>query len=311
VPLIERKLIFRRVAWVVFTALIAAFESGCAVSQKTAVKSSTAPMPLKTATKDQLVAQLNGSANAIISLNASVTIKLSAGSAYTGVIEQYHEVNGFILAQRPMSIRLIGQAPIVDKNIFDMESDGETFRIFIPSKNQFMVGPANLERPSVKPIENLRPQHLIDAIFWQSIPESDPVLFEEANEARASYYVLTAVRRSRTGGTSEEGATGPTDWEIARKIWFDRADLNIVRIEAYDPAGKLNSDVRYSGWDTFGTTRYARQILLLRPANDYQLQLGITKLAVNEPIEADRFELSQPPGTELVRVGGDAREPQP
>jgi hypothetical protein len=227
------------------------------------------------------------------------------------VIEQYHEVNGFILAQRPMSIRVIGQAPIVGKNIFDMESDGETFRIFIPSKNQFMVGPANLERPSVKPIESLRPQHLIDAIFWQPIPESDPVLFEEANEATVSYYVLTDVRRSRTGDTHQEGAASPTNWEIARKIWFDRADLNIVRIEAYDSAGKLTSDVRYTGWDRFGTTRYARQILLLRPANDYQLQLGITKLAVNEPIPTDRFALNQPPGTELVRVGEDNREPQP
>ena len=76
-------------------------------------------------------------------------------------------------------------------------------------------------------------------------------------------------------------------------------------------AGKLTSDVRYTGWDRFGTTRYARQILLSRPADDYQLQLGITKLTVNEPIAADRFELHQPPGTELVRVGEGTREPGP
>jgi hypothetical protein len=32
---------------------------------------------------------------------------------------------------------------------------------------------------------------------------------------------------------------------------------------------------------------------------------------VNEPIAADRFELHQPPGTELVRVGEGTREPGP
>jgi hypothetical protein len=32
---------------------------------------------------------------------------------------------------------------------------------------------------------------------------------------------------------------------------------------------------------------------------------------VNEPIAAGRFELNQPPGTELVRVGEGTREPGP
>jgi len=183
--------------------------------------------------------------------------------------------------------------------------------MFIPSKKQFVVGPASLERPSAKPIENLRPQHLIDALFWPAIPEADPTLLEELNEPTASYYVLTGVRRSPTDGTHTQGAASPADWEIARKIWFDRADLNIERIEIYDSPGRLSSDIRYTGWDTVGAARYARQILLSRPADDYQLQLGITKLTVNEPIAAGRFELNQPPGTELVRVGEGTREPGP
>jgi hypothetical protein len=307
----ERKLIVRLLVGLLWTAAIAAFASGCAVSERTVARPARAPAPLETATKDQLVAQYNRLANAITSLNASVTIKLSAGSAYTGVIKQYHEVNGFILAQKPAGIRVIGQVPIVGKNIFDMESDGERFHMFIPSKNQFVVGPASLERPSAKPIENLRPQHLIDALFWPAIPEADPTLLEELNEATASYYVLTGVRRSPTDGTHTQDAASPADWEIARKIWFDRADLNIARIEIYDSPGRLSSDIRYTGWDTVGAARYARQILLSRPADDYQLQLGITKLTVNEPIAADRFQLKQPPGSELVRVGAVTREPEP
>jgi hypothetical protein len=290
---------------------VAALSSGCAVSRKTVVTSSAAPAQIKNATRDQLVVQYNRLAGSITSLNAAVTMKLTAGSAYTGVIEQYHEVNGFILAQRPSSIRVIGQAPVVGKNIFDMVSDGETFQIFIPSKAKFLVGSARLQRQSAKPIENLRPQHVIDAILWSVIPEGNPVLFEQANDASSRYYVLTDIHPSGNGPTGDLGTPSSTEWEIVRKIWFDRADLNVSRIQIYGPEGKVTSDTHCAGWDMFGAFMYPRQITLSRPDDDYALQIEIKKLSVNEPIAADRFVLRQPPGTQLVHVGEDLKEQQP
>jgi hypothetical protein len=297
--------------WVVSIVVMAILPSGCAISHKTAVKPSQAPGPLQTATKEQLIERYDLQANAFHSLNASVTMKLTAGSVYTGLIEQYHEVNGFILAQKPASIRLIGQAPVVGKNIFDMVSDGETFHIFIPSKNKFLVGPANLERPAKKPIENLRPQHLIDAMLWSAIPKGTPVLLEEAAEGTSRYYVLTVVRRA--GGDSARNARveSNADWEITRKIWFDRADLTVARIETYGLLGNVNSDIRYRDWQPVGETTYPREVALNRPGDDYELQIAIHKLTVNEPVAADGFLLQQPPGTELVNVGDDAKEQQP
>jgi hypothetical protein len=268
----------------------------------------SAPAPLQTATKQDLIARYNLQADAITSLNASVTMTLTAGSAYTGVMKQYHEINGFVLAEKPSSIRVIGQAPVVGTNIFDMESDGQTFDIFIPSQNKFLTGPASLERPSAKPIENLRPQHLTDAIFWNSIPAQSPILSEEASEGASRYYVLTVVRPATRPGAD---TSANEDWEIARKIWFDRADLSVTRVQTYDPGGKLASDVRYAGWDTFAGVKYPRRISLDRPANDYSLQIGITKLTLNEPITPDRFALKQPPGTELVRVGEESQGTTP
>lgn len=292
-------------------AVVAVLSSGCAVSQKTVVTPSAAPAQAKNATKDQLVAQYNRLVESITSLNAGVTMKLTAGSAYTGVIEQYHEVKGFILAQRPSSIRVIGQAPVVGKNIFDMVSDGETFHIFIPSKGKFLVGSAHLQRQSAKPIENLRPQHVIDAILWPVIPEGDLILFEQANDGSSRYYVLTDIRPSGNGSAESVGAPGSTGWEIVRKVWFDRADLNVSRIQVYGPEGNVVSDTRCAGWDKFGESSYPRQITLSRPDDDYALEIEIKKLSVNEPIAADRFVLQQPPGTQLVHVGEEAKEQQP
>jgi len=298
------------------SAAVLASALGCAVSQKTVVKPSQAPAALQNATKRQLIDSYNRQAQAIQSLNAGVSMKLTAGSAYSGVIEQYHEVNGFILAARPASIRVIGQAPVVSKNIFDMVSDGSTFSIYIPSKNKFIVGPANLERRAEKPIENLRPQHLVDALFWPTITDQTPVLFEEASEGASRFYILTVVSEQAPEsivGASDAGSATPgepestqrpaANWEIARKIWFDRSDLRISRIENFASGGKVGSDVTYANWQNTASSTYPWQINVTRPSDDYQLQITLKKLTVNEPIAADRFSLPQPPGTDLINLG--------
>ena len=272
--------------WLAALPLLAA---GCAVSKKHVVPPAHI-RPALDATLDQLLAQYNQQARAVRSLNAGVELTPVAGSTYSGVIEEYHDIRGFILAQRPAHIRMIGQAPVVAKNIFDMVSDGETFRIFIPSKNKFIVGRAAFERPAKKPIENLRPQHLLDALFWPEISGGQHVLFEEFNADIARYYVLTVLR-------------GSAPLEIARKIWFDRADLSLARVQLYGPAGRLAADIRYADWQPLADVAYPRHIWVARPHDDYQLEVRITTLKLNEDIAADRFRLEQPPGTELVRVG--------
>jgi outer membrane lipoprotein-sorting protein len=298
---------------------VVSFACGCSVSHRTAVKPSQLPGPAQTATKAQLLELYNRQAQAIQTLNAGVSMKLTAGSAYSGVIEQYHEVEGFILAARPANIRMIGQAPVIGTNIFQMVSDGETFKIYIPSKNEFIVGPAAMEQHAAKAIENLRPQHLFDALFWPPVPEGAPVLFEEASAGNTRYYVLTVVRHAVAASASNDSGSDSTDWEIARKIWFDRADLRVVRIENFGSGGKVLSDVTYGNWQASGTLTYPWEVTVSRPGDDYRLQIVIKKLKLNEPVAPDGFVLAQPPGAELVRVGEETgknpgetpKEPQP
>jgi len=289
----------------VSAAVMACFASGCAASHKTVVKPGQAPAAVQTATREQLIENYNRQAEAIQTLNAGVAMKLTSGSAYSGVIEQYHEVNGFLLAARPASIRVIGQAPVISKNIFDMVSDGKTFEISIPSKHKFVTGPVNVRRPSSKPIENLRPQHLTDALLWAALPVQSTVLFEESSEANVRYYVLT-VLRAPTG--VNRAADSATDFEIAEKIWFDRADLHVARVEGFAAGGVVGSDVRYSDWQPAGERSYPRQIDIARPGEDYQLAIHINKLTLNAPLAADAFTLKQLAGEDLVRVGEDGSE---
>lgn len=273
---------------------ICALASGCAVSHKSVV-APIASAPALNASKADLLDRYNHEASAIQTINAAVRMAPTAGSALSGMIENYHQVNGYILAERPDSIRVIGQAPVIAKDIFDMASDGQVFHIFIPSKNEFIEGPADLHRAGTHPIENLRPQHLFDALIWPAIETDAPVLSEEVDVLPAHYYVLTVASKGSQG------------WELQRKIWFDRADLQIARMQIYDAQGALVSDVQMKDWRPADAVDYPRHIRIDRPLDDYRLDIAITELTLNQTVTADRFHLAQPAGTQLVRLGEDAR----
>jgi outer membrane lipoprotein-sorting protein len=286
-------------------ATVAAFSCGCGgrAIKKTTRVGPEAKAVVRDASLEELLEKYNEIARGIKSVNATVELRPTAGSKYSGVIEEYHEVKAFLLAERPAEIRMIGQAPVIGKTIFDMTSDGETFRVSIPSKNKFLVGAVAAERVSEKPIENLRPQHLLEALLWPEVRKEESVLFEEFNDETARYYVLTVLR-------------GGYRTEILRKIWFDRTDLQVSRLQTFGPKGALLSDVHVSDWEALlgdqehpgggapnGISAFPRAIRLERPHDDYRLDLQITKVTLNEDLPPERFKLEQPAGSELVRVG--------
>ncbi len=288
-------------------ATVAAISCGCGghVVTKTTVTQGTAKPVAKEATREELIERYNAVARGVQTLNATVELKPIAGSAYSGVIQEYHEVKAFLLVARPANVRVIGQVPLIGKTVFDMASDGETFRVSIPSKNKFLVGPVTGARSSDKPIENLRPEHLLEAFLWPEILTGEEVLLEEFDSETGRYYVLTVLR-------------GGYRTEILRKIWFDRADLRVARLENFGPKGVLLADIHLSDWravDASATAAsgspansnsisdFAHTIEIDRPHDDYRLDLLISKIILNEPIPAARFQLEQPQGSELVHVG--------
>jgi len=169
-----------------------------------------------------------------------------------------------------------------------------------------------VERTSSKPIENLRPQHLLDALLWPEVRKEEAVLFEEFNDENGRYYVLTVLR-------------GGYQMEILRKIWFDRSDLQVTRMQIFGPKGLLLSDIRLAAWQppdaaagqsapgtpSNGVASFPRAIRIERPHDDYKLDLQVTKVSLNEEIPAERFTLGQPGGAELVRVGDATENKQP
>jgi hypothetical protein len=302
----------RRANFCLLLATLAAFSGGChghVVTGHTVVAQKAVA---KDATREELLDAYNRTARGTKALNATVVLKPTAGSRYSGVIDEYHEVKAFLVAERPAEIRVIGQAPVIGTTVFDMASDGDTFRVSIPSKHKFLVGAVAQERASSKPIENLRPQHLLDALLWPEIRKEEAVTLREYNDEHARYYVLTVLR-------------GGMQMEVLKEIWFDRADLQVARVMNFGPKGALLSDTHLADWqptdpsssqNSAATTSdspnsFPRAISIERPHDDYKLDLQVTKVVLNEDIPVDRFKLDQPAGSELVRVGENSEAKQP
>jgi len=305
--------LIQRVKTCMVLATVAAISCGCGGGRVVTGHTEIAQKSVaKDATRDELLEQYNQIAHSTQTLNATVELKPTAGSKYSGVIDEYHEVKAFLLAARPAQVRMIGQAPVVGTTVFDMASDGDTFRVSIPSKHKFLTGPVAVEKNSSKPIENLRPQHLLDALLWPEVRKEEATFVREFNDENARYYILSVLR-------------GGYQTEVLREVWFDRADLQVARLQTFGPKGVLLSDVRLSDWQPLegaasqgapstpanGASAFPRAIRIDRPHDDYKLDLQVTKIVLNEDLPADRFKLEQPAGSDLVHVGDATENKQP
>ncbi len=303
----------RRVKTCMVLATLMAISCGCGGGRVVTAHTVVAQKPVAMdATREELLEAYNLIARSTKTLNATVELKPTAGSKYSGIIDEYHEVKAFLLAARPAEIRVIGQAPVIGTTVFDMASDGDTFRVSIPSKKKFLVGPVAVDRASSKPIENLRPQHLLDALLWPEIRKEEAVTLREFNDESARYYILTVLR-------------GGYQVEVLREIWFDRSELQVARMQTFGPKGVLLSDIRLADWLPLDSASgqsapatpsnfalsFPRAIRIERPHDDYKLDLQVTKVSMNEEIPAERFKLEQPAGSELVPVGVATENKQP
>src|SRR5713101_8274460 len=122
----------RRVKTCLVLVTQAAISCGCGGGRVVTGHTVVAQKPVaKDATREELLEAYNLTARGTKTLNATVELKPTAGSKYSGVIDEYHEVKAFLLAARPAEIRVIGQAPVIGTTVFDMASDDENFRYYV------------------------------------------------------------------------------------------------------------------------------------------------------------------------------------
>src|SRR3954462_3701416 len=100
--------------------------SGC-LFRSHKVQSRLSNTPLLSASAADLIARINSESAQIRTMNATVDIATSVGGQKKGKVTDYSEIRGYILAEKPAMLRMIGLLPIVRNRAFDMVSNGQTF----------------------------------------------------------------------------------------------------------------------------------------------------------------------------------------
>jgi hypothetical protein len=229
------------------------------------------------------------------------------GGAKKGQVTDYKEIRGYVLARKPAMLHMIGLLPIVRTTAFDMVSDGQQFKLWIPPKNRFVVGRNDVQSHATdQPMESIRPQDIYDALLIHPIdPEHDIAVLENGYEilhdakghrVLQEDYELVVIRKRAQG------------WGLSRKIVFSRTDLQPHRQYIYDDQGNVATDARYANYKDYDGVAFPSRLELFRPQEEYDITLNMLKVEINKPLRDDQFALEQPPNAEVVHL--DRPQPQ-
>jgi outer membrane lipoprotein-sorting protein len=258
--------------------------------------------PLKEASQPQLIDSINQQAQRIQSLQATVDIDTSVGGAKKGQVTDYKEIRGYVLARKPAMLHMIGLLPIVRTTAFDMVSDGQQFKLWIPPKNRFVVGSNEVQAYNPdQPMENIRPKDIYDALLIRPVDSENEIAVLEHSEeilhdakghlVLQDDYELIVIRKK-----------GENQGILARKIVFSRVDLQPYEQFIYDDQGKLMTDAKYAEYKEYTGVTFPSRIEIYRPQEEYDIKMNLLKLEINKPLRDDQFALQQPPGAEVVHL---------
>ncbi len=276
--------------------------TGCGVFLRTRpVEDQYSKAPLKEASQQELIDSINRQAEDIRSLKATVDIDSSAGGMKKGQVTDYKEIRGYVLARKPDSLHMIGLMPFVRTTAFDMVSDGQDFKLWIPPKNKFVIGKNQIKTPNVdQPMENIRPQNIYEALLIRRIDPSNEIAvlengYETLHDAKGHRvlqedYELTIIKKAENG------------WALERKIVFGRTDLKPHQQFIYGEDGKVATDARYAEYKDFSGVVFPSRIQIYRPQEEYDITLNLLKVDINTPLRDEQFVLDQPAGAQVVHL---------
>jgi competence protein ComGC len=265
--------------------------------------------PLSEAAKSRLITEVNRLAS-VRSLHGKVDIEFEDTSfADSGIAEKYRQADGTVTLQRPGQVYLIIAVPFIAKDIAQMTSNGETFRVavlqgdekyrrFVKGTNSAVYEKLDAdgtepdkrkknrmnEKETVSALSNLRPQHLTDALMISAVPAAaqsgltyvqSEFYQEEADNRPEAKKGLRVVRGYYLLEEFSQPGTG--DARLLRRFWFDRVNgIRLARIQSFDENGLLITDVSYWDEKPFGESGQARlpsRIEITRPHDHYKLSI--------------------------------------
>ena len=290
----------RKTTLIFLIALLSA--TGCGFRSSHPVKMRTSTAMLKDATLEQLVESINTNAEKLKTLKATVDIDSSIFEEKKDRVEDNPQVAGVILVRKPEMLRMRIYVPVIHNVMADMVSNGRNFELASPIKSKFYVG-SNQQpvKPSPQPLENLRPQHISDALLLKPIEEDKEIaVLENTTEVvkdpknhkdvQQLAYTVLVIDKDSAGHY------------LSRKIVFSRTDLLPHEQSIYDRQGRLVTFVRYENFSDYSGLLLPAIVAIQRPIEGYAITISMVKVDVNVPLTDDQFVLTQPPGSQVINL---------
>jgi len=291
----------RRTTSALLLLLLLPFLNGCLVHTRR-IQQAKMPSIVMTATADDLVKAINNRCQAIHSLSATVTFQATVGGPRKGKEKTYTSFNGYILLRKPEALRVIGLVPVLHTRAFDMATDGDTFKLWIPHENKVFEGSNTVTKTSKNTLENFRPNVFSDSLLINCIAPDDLVALTADTDTTIDPktkqlmiqpdYVLSVLRRK---GDSNELIP-------ERVIRFSRIDLHPYEEDIYDTKGAIQTEAIYGPDQTFGPIRFPGAITIKRPLEEYQIVVTFQKIIANQKLPDDQFVLKTPSGTVVKQL---------
>jgi outer membrane lipoprotein-sorting protein len=289
----------RKTTFILLVALLSV--TGCGFRSSHPVKMRTSTATLKDATLDQLVESINTNAEKLKTMKATVDIDSSVLEEKKNRVKDNPQVAGVILVRKPEMLRMRIYVPVLHNVMADMVSNGKNFELASPIKSKFYVG-SNQQpvKPSPQPLENLRPQHISDALLLKPIEGKEIAVLENTTEVvkdpknhkdvEQLAYTLVVIDKDSAG------------YYLSRRIVFSRTDLLPHEQSIYDRQGRLVTFVRYENFTEYSGISLPAIVSIQRPIEGYGITISMVKLDVNVPLTDEQFVLTQPPGSQVINL---------
>jgi outer membrane lipoprotein-sorting protein len=270
--------------------------TGCVSHTRTVVKPRAVGV-VEEASPDQLIDLLNKRYDAIKSLTATVYMQASVGGARPDQVKDYTSFRAYILIRKPAMLRVLGLVPVVQTHMFDMASDGSTFKLFVPPRNKAITGTNEVKQPSVNALENLRPSLFLEAMLVRGVGDDEFAFMAE--DTRIQIEPQTKQMNEVPDYNINVVLLGPRPNRgiPKRVIHVDRSDLNPYQQDIYNAKGVVETKVTYGAYQDFSGVRFPSVIRITRPLDKYEITITVEKLSVNQTLTDDQFDLKIPEGT--------------
>lgn len=273
---------------------------GCLRTTRSVMKTHP-PDQVLSSSLDQVVKSTSDRYNSIKTLKASVEMQASTGGGKQGKVVDYTSFNGYILIRKPGDFHFLGLLPAIHTRMIDMVTNGQNFTLVIPPKSRAVTGSNTVTTPSKNALENLRPDMFTDSLLIQSakpeelvsmtsddrIYQPDPTKKYIVDEPEYEFGIYRPVQNSQ-------------ELKTQRVIHIGRSTLLPYQQDIYDEKGQLVTVANYSDYKMFGDITFASKITIRRPLDEITLNMTITELSVNQPLEDDQFEAPKIPASYSV-----------